>query len=568
MELSNSFHLLLLLCSLNVVALACPNGCQCSENKIRCNDISEFPTALPSSTNSLYISKGNIYSFKPQDFADFANALALFVVKDGVLREVRPGTFDSTPNLGALAFTGTELQDLPGALFQNLARLEYLTLSSNQLLVLRPGWFSSLSALKALDLSKNLFTSVPVETFRPLSELQSLMLAGNNISQLAGDTFKGLSHLKTLRLNKNSLQQIPAGAFDELVNLEELSLQDNLISYLHPDTFSKTPKLQKLFISHNRLTALPQGLFLSLPGLSQISLYENQLESLSPGVFGPMPMEQLWLYDNKLSRLEDDTFRNLTNVNLLVLSRNQISYVSPWAFRGMENLREVSLHTNLLTKLEAGTFRGLPNLVNISLEHNLIHTLPLGFLQGVSQLGQIDLRNNSLSSLPQAILDELNVTREVLLHRNPWRCDRDILPLRDWLRQHPSKANHSLVVCDTPLDLNGGEIADLTDDALPPLGSTGEPTVIPTDKRRKPSTPPPKRSTVSPAVEATPTAEKGEDTSSGHGEEGAVSRNTQIIIIAVVCTAIISSIIIGLVCWRKNKRESRNLGRRSKNSVL
>ncbi|CAB1444730.1 unnamed protein product [Pleuronectes platessa] len=424
MDLPPTLHVFLLLCSLNTVVWACPVGCKCQTNKILCSGLSDFPTPLNSSTTALYVSNSSIYSLKPEDLAVFSNALNIFVIKDTVLKEVHPGTLDATPNIGALGFTGTELQDLPEALFQKLLSLESLTLKSNKLLM---------------------------------------------------------------------------------------------------------------------------------------SLYENQLESLGPGVFGPMPLQELWLYDNKLSRLEDDTFRNLTHLRLLVLSRNQINYVSSGTFRGLEKVGEISLHTNLLTTLQAGTFQGLPSLVNISLEHNFITSLPVGFLLGVSHLGQIDLRNNSFNSMPQESLDALIVTNEVLLQQNPWRCDKDILPLRDWLRQHPTKANQTLVVCELPFDLNGEVIALLTNENLMPLSSTEDPVLTSTEKRRKPNTPPTRRSTVPPAVNTTPTSEPEEVTSSGQGEQGPVTNNIGItlIIIAVVSTVIISTLIVSCVCWRKNKRGQR-----------
>ncbi|KAK1896878.1 Leucine-rich repeat-containing protein 15 [Dissostichus eleginoides] len=260
------------------------------------------------------------------------------------------------------------------------------------------------------------------------------------------------------------------------------------------------------------------------PSPIAISLYENQLESLGPGVFGPMALQELWLYDNKLSHVEDDTFRNLTQLRLLVLSRNQISSVSTRAFGGLEQLGEVSLHTNLLTTLQAGTFQDLPSLVNISLEHNLISSLPLGFLQG------------------------------------------------NWLKQHPSKANQTLVVCEAPLNLNGEVIALLEDENFLSFGSTEAPVLTSTEKRRKPQTPPARLSTSSPVVKTTAASESGSEevTSGGQGEKDTVSNDNSIIliVIAVVATVIISTVIIGFVCWRKNKRGRGNIGRRNKNSVL
>ena len=171
-----------------------------------------------------------------------------------------------------------------------------------------------------------------------------------------------------------------------------------------------------------------------------MSLYENQLESLGPGVFGPMPLKELWLYDNKLSRVEDDTFRNLTQLHLLVLSRNQINYVSAGDLQRVgEGGRDITSHQSASQPCKLGLSKVFPAWSTFPWSiTSSAHSLWV-FLEGVSHLGQIDLRNNSFNNMPQESLDALTVTNEVLLQQNPWRCDKDILPLRDWLRQHPTQ---------------------------------------------------------------------------------------------------------------------------------
>lgn len=561
---------LLLLSALGAVAGSCPDGCRCQDTGLVCSGLSDIPSTLPSSTTALYFSNCRIESLKAEDLDQFANTLAVFVIKNTTLKEVSPGSLDATTNMTALMITGTEVPDLPEDLFHNLKQLQSLNLMSNRLLVLHPQWFSQLSHLGLLDLSKNFFASVPVETFRSLRELSTLLLSGNNISHLPKEVFKGLQKLKILRLNNNVIRELSAGTFADLILLEELSLQNNLITHLPPDLFSKTLNLQKLFLSHNRLTSLPQGIFTNLPLLSQISLYKNQLESLGPGVFGPMPLKELWLYDNKLSRVEDDTFRNLTQLFLLVLSRNQISHVSAGAFRGLEKIGEISLHTNLLTSLEAGTFQGLPNLFHISLEHNFLSSLPAGVLQGVNRLENIDLHNNSFPNLPQTSLDSLTPATTVLLQQNPWRCDLDILPLRDWLRNHPSKANQTLVICESPSTTNGELIALLEDTNVVPPNSTLQPGLNSTEKDGKPIVPQTTESTFSNTVKTTPMSDAEENTGDGRTENEAGSHETSVIliVIAVVSTIIISTVILSCVCWRRKKRGRGDIGRRNKNSVL
>uniref|UniRef100_A0AAY4CIQ3 Uncharacterized protein n=1 Tax=Denticeps clupeoides TaxID=299321 RepID=A0AAY4CIQ3_9TELE len=299
-----------------------------------------------------------------------------------------------------------------------------------------------------------------------------------------------------------------SGVFKDLVDLEELSLQINQITHLPADLFLHQRSLRKLYLSNNRLSALPGGIFMNMPNLTRFTLHENNLQNLSTGVFGPMSIQELWLYGNRLTHLQDGVFRNLTNLHLLVISRNLIETISPGAFQGLINIQEVSLHTNRIKQLEMGIFSGLPNL--------LLH----------------------------------GVVNEVLLAMNPWRCDRDIIKLRDWMLLNPHKvANLSLIKCQSPPALNATKITDLTDQDIDATPSHA-PSVIPysqsqspTDKRRRPHTPSGKRSTPVPATRATTAPEQGGDTHTRDIVSCGLSKHTHLIT-ALVCTAIITSFVI------------------------
>uniref|UniRef100_A0A3B3RWW5 LRRCT domain-containing protein n=1 Tax=Paramormyrops kingsleyae TaxID=1676925 RepID=A0A3B3RWW5_9TELE len=295
----------------------------------------------------------------------------------------------------------------------------------------------------------NLFISrTRISLFSSLQNLQRLFLSGNKISHLPQELFRGLGELRQLDLSKNALRVIPEGIFDDLSNLESLSLKDNQIEHLPSNLFSSLENLVTLYLSRNNLVRLPEGIFLHVTRLQKLSLFQNRLENLGTSVFGPLLLTELWLYSNNLTRLEDGIFRNLTKLQLLILSRNSICSVSAGAFAGLSDLREVSLHTNRLVSLEEGTFAHLNNLVNISLRC-------------------VNLHDNSLYNLHTELLNSLQDTEEIVLSQNPWRCDHDIIPFRNWLQAHWSKVpNLTSVVCQTPLNLSRINIAKLTDKDL------------------------------------------------------------------------------------------------------
>ncbi|XP_058635321.1 leucine-rich repeat-containing protein 15 [Onychostoma macrolepis] len=565
------------MCAMNAIASACPQNCQCRTSKILCQGfiIKEFPPSIPPTTETLLISNTSIESLKPADFEAFAETLTMFVAKDSRIAVVEPHTFDQTRNLIALGFSGTMLTSLPQDLFQNLKALSTLTLSNNKLEVLQPSLLTPLVDLKKLDLSRNLLTTLPEDAFRGLEKLGQLMLQRNAIRKLYNNTFQGLNHLKFLYLQQNHLTDIPVGIFDDLGNLEILHLQENKITQLPANLFSNLPMLKKLYLSNNRLSLLPSAIFLNLPNLTHISLYENQLSRLMPGTFGQMALQELWLYDNMLTHIEENVFSNLTEIRLLVLSRNRIQHISLGAFNGLMEVEEISLHTNRLTSIEVGTFKGLPKLANISIENNQIQHIPIKLLDGVSHLYLLELQNNSLSNLPKQFLDSLSIVDNIMVHQNPWMCDHDITPFRDWLGQYPEKVkNLTSLTCYAPPALNGRSIRELKEDDVM-VSQTATATTVdispestqadsePTE-RHVPHTSPTKTS------DSTTVSKEIEDTSEGNAVGQGLSKDKLIIILAIVCTAVIFG-IIACVLWRRNKRGSQDLDRQRKrktNSVI
>lgn len=544
------------MCAMNAVASACPENCHCKLNKILCQGflIKEFPPSIPPTTIFLSITNTSIQSLKPADFETFAETITMFVAKDSRIAEVEPHTFDQTIKLIALGFSGTLLTSLPKDLFRNLQALSTLTLSNNKIDDLQPSLLTPLVNLKKLDLSRNLLTSLPEDAFHGLDQLEQVMLQRNAIKNLQSSTFQGLNNLRDLLLQQNQLTDIPAGIFDDLVNLEVLHLQDNKITQLPANLFSNLQKLKKLYLSNNRLSLLPSAIFFNLPNLTHISLYNNQLYKLMPGTFGPMALQELWLYDNMLTHLEENVFSNLTEIRLLVLSRNRIQHISPGVFNGLMELEEISLHTNRLIDIEAGIFKGLPKLANISIENNQIQHIPIKLLDGVSHLNFLELQNNSLPNLPKEFLNSLSIVDNIILHKNPWRCDHDILPFLDWLGRYSEKVkNLTSMTCDTPLSLTGRNIRELKEDDI--IGNHS----LYTFPTKRTSAPDSDSTTVSEEIEYP----SGDD-SVGQG----LSKDKIIIIVAIVCTAVIVS-LIACVLWRRNKRGSQDLGRQRKtNSVI
>uniref|UniRef100_G3P6N0 LRRNT domain-containing protein n=1 Tax=Gasterosteus aculeatus TaxID=69293 RepID=G3P6N0_GASAC len=445
----------------------CPASCLCGlDGGVQChgNTIADVPELLPVNASQLLLDRTNITVINKQSLARLRELFDLDLSSNR-LSSLASGLFEGLTNLTNLNLCKNSIKKFPPTIFHNLTNLRVLAICYNELEVLEAGIFDDLVNLVELKIHRNKITSLPLHVFWALRNLKTLTLSSNRLEAIPEKSFYNMPKLNKLNLFNNPLQLSCNQLFPNCWICEPPKLFANYrLSSIPATSHQRYVQLAPLFcrslLCHNKQQAHPpstafNAVVWACPGgckCQETKILCSGLSDFPTSV--PGSTTELWLYDNRLRRVEDGAFRNLTQLRLLVLSRNQISSVSTGAFGGLEHLEEISLHTNLLTTLQAGLFQGLPSLVNISLEHNSISSLPSGFLRGLSSLGEIDLRNNSFPNLKQESLDALAIAKDVLLQQNPWRCDKDILPLRDWLKKHTSKTNQTLVVCETPFSLS------------------------------------------------------------------------------------------------------------------
>ena len=92
--------------------------------------------------------------------------------------------------------------------------------------------------------------------------------------------------------------------FKGLINLETLKLCENQITLLNVDLFNETRILQNLSLYQNKLTSLPSGMFKGLINLETLKLSGNKINSLKVDLFNePRKLENLRLRHDKLTSL-------------------------------------------------------------------------------------------------------------------------------------------------------------------------------------------------------------------------------------------------------------------------
>ncbi|XP_010879392.3 lumican [Esox lucius] len=207
-----------------------------------------------------------------------------------------------------------------------------------------------------------------------LDNTQYLFLQGNNISYVPSSSFTNSSGLRWLILDHNNLQG----------------------EGLQPDTLQNLTQLKYLFLNHNKLTAVPSGLPSSL---RQLRLAHNLISIISPGTFGNLSnLTMLLLQGNRLSVITETDLTGLVSVNLLDLSGNRFfsfpSYLPP-------SIQQLYLSNNSLSGLEENSLRGFANLKFLRLSHcGLLSPSIHRQSFNLSSLVELDLSYNKLTTIP------------------------------------------------------------------------------------------------------------------------------------------------------------------------
>ncbi|XP_064199446.1 leucine-rich repeat and transmembrane domain-containing protein 2 [Anguilla rostrata] len=126
-----------------------------------------------------------------------------------------------------------------------------LLLPNNRLSVLPADAFSNASSLERLDLSNNFLDNLPAALFRDLANLTELVLRNNSLTVLDRDLFQGLTQLRRLDLSLNGLSAVPLGLLDDQSGLNWLSLATNRLHALERAAFEPLANLQYLQLGGN-----------------------------------------------------------------------------------------------------------------------------------------------------------------------------------------------------------------------------------------------------------------------------------------------------------------------------
>ncbi|NWR80671.1 VASN protein, partial [Centropus unirufus] len=181
------------------------------------------------------------------------------------------------------------------------------------------------------------------------------------------------------------------------------------------------PNTLSLYVFENGITTLGEDSFVGLPALQLLDLSQNKISSIQKNVFQPlMELVNLDLSSNQLQEITNETFHGLRLLERLYLQRNRIQHIDAAAFDTLENLLELKLQNNQLWAVPP---LDLPNLLLLDISWNKIPAIAPGAFHAVN-IESLKIAGLGLTSLDEELFQAQNNLHELdvsdnLLERVP-----------------------------------------------------------------------------------------------------------------------------------------------------
>ncbi|NWX92593.1 LRC19 protein, partial [Nothoprocta pentlandii] len=198
------------------------------------------------------------------------------------------------------------------------------------------------------------------------------------------------------------------------------------ILFLNPVTADckVTSKIVTCDESGKKLHTIPISLY---QNVTKLSLNNNKitLNDTDRKVLQRLTnLTELYLNENIITVLYNNSFYNLAKLTILDISNNCITTVHHAAFVGLSQLSKLNLFHNYITQLDSDVFTSLKSLTVLNLQDNLLKTFHI--------------------KSPFKLIT-------IVLAGNPWNCSCDLLDLQKWLTTfNVTMENENSTVCTFP----------------------------------------------------------------------------------------------------------------------
>ncbi|XP_058461840.1 leucine-rich repeats and immunoglobulin-like domains protein sma-10 isoform X2 [Malaya genurostris] len=228
--------------------------------------------------------------------------------------------------------------------------------------------FAGLPELKLVNLRGNYIKSIPADAFIH-NRIQFLVVAYNKIEQFNGQhRLEAMDHLLQLDASGNEgfhLNQLSV----DTKSFEYIICVQCKISIIQNRWFEQMVNMRKVILENNYIQMIPRNCFSRNKRLSYLNLNNNPLQRLS---FASETLEELYCIGCNLTQLDEESFKYLPKLKILMLQKNSIKSVDPRSYISNKWLNTLYLDYNDLTTFPVEILKKSLMLKVLCLDQNLL----------------------------------------------------------------------------------------------------------------------------------------------------------------------------------------------------
>jgi len=310
-----------------------------------------FPIAMKKLTNLKYLGLHycDLTGSLPDWLGDLTG-LEQLILSNNKLTGTIPASINKLTQLSQLFLDDNKLEgDIK--LFEPLGKLENLLLEDNLITgSMDESFLKNLASLQVLDISQNQIDStIPINLFS-LANLSVVDLHENHFHGPIPNVENNNKALEFLALHDNQITGGIPNTMYMLGKLSHLDLSNNTLVGDFPVTMSVNMHLKYLFVANNPFEQGEIPTFISqLTNLKDLSLKGTRRTGTIPDWWHKLPtLTLLDLDDNNLEGEVPESFGQLRELNYLMLNNNQLTGNIPTAMRTLTNLSFLLMERNNL----------------------------------------------------------------------------------------------------------------------------------------------------------------------------------------------------------------------------
>ncbi|KAJ3645035.1 hypothetical protein Zmor_022725 [Zophobas morio] len=203
---------------------------------------------------------------------------------------------------------------------------------------------------------------------------------------------------------------------------DEVSVQDQFIPRLCCKILNFTHPIEQIIFDNCAIEELEEVCFSE--AIQQITesltITNNKLTSVKKGTFRNIQLKKIHLHNNRIKILEDVSFSNLSNLEILNLDQNNLQALNPNAFVVLPKLSTLNLMFNQIKILQEGAFRFLSTNPVVKLKCNQISRVEDAFKGSSARDIVLDLSGNRMENLAEGVFSN-HEFEDVNLNQNPMK---------------------------------------------------------------------------------------------------------------------------------------------------